>query len=272
MLPAFFHVLGIGTLPLLHFLLHHPDTRLKLLSSSNGLSVHLVPKLKEIKASIEASPDLTASYGELCIRIDEVLHLLECFHCGAFSAKSICGGCRMIALCGKTCQTASWTKHKSVCKGGSKKVANVVKASANIHQLALSGQTTQLDQALSLEPTRVEEKDRPDTKTVLHYAAERGHYEMMVMLVEKHKADIEARGFKGRFTPLCYCVTRPQDPFGRDMYPIPYQTRVKMVKYLLDKGADPNPSGQEINMSPLSGGTINNFFQNYFSGVSVEII
>jgi hypothetical protein len=96
-LPAFLHVLGIGTLPLLHFLLHHPDTRLKLLSSSNGLSVHLVPKLKEIKASIVASPDLTASYGELCIRIDEVLHLLECYHCGAFNAKSICGGCRVMA-------------------------------------------------------------------------------------------------------------------------------------------------------------------------------
>jgi ankyrin repeat protein len=64
-----------------------------------------------------------------------------------------------------------------------------------------------LDVELLLNPSRINEHEPIDNKTVLHIAAEAGNLSMIQMLVTKHHVSINKRGYNGQFTALCFAVT-----------------------------------------------------------------
>jgi ankyrin repeat protein len=159
-------------------------------------------------------------------------------------------------------------------------------AIVDIHALAKGRMQEKLDVELLLNPSRINEHEPIDNKTVLHIAAEAGNLSMIQMLVTKHHASINERGYKGQFTPLCFAVTQPDDDDdddddewvdadddddlseedggvgvegGKAMYPMTKNTRTSVVKFLLENGASANVSGLDLNIGPLEWACQNNF-------------
>lgn len=105
-----------------------------------------------------------------------------------------------------------------------------------MHQLAENGKMEDISYLLSSDPIhrpRIDERDKYGY-TALHWAAQKGHLEIVKLLL-KNGASLELKSFDNGWTPLHCAVS---------------ENRIEVLKFLLKQGADPNTRGTH-NKTPL---------------------
>lgn len=109
-------------------------------------------------------------------------------------------------------------------------------------------------------PKLVDKKE--DSRTALHDACMYGWLDWAKTLITKYKANIEAYGGSGRWTPLCYAVTEPTNEYsGKALHPIDIEVRTELVKFLLENGANPNLKHLDQRITPLGWACLNGFYE-----------